>query len=363
MPTEAFPVRPTFDPLPRLTFALPGFNLLRLDLLRKTRNYAVWLIWLALANAASAQVCQNSGDMDASARASVEAAAKRYFDLSAKGDTGALKQNSIPAVAANFSGIEAAVKERQAALAGAQATIRPVFLLTADGTQPLARAEFLCGVFGPNGQTKDSAVFVLPNLPPGKYAVTILDVSGGKTPLTLTFVLQEIGGDWKLAGFFAADSQVAGHDAAWFLQRAHDFEAKSQKHNAWLYHREAIALSVPINFMSTRATDKLYEDAQAMQPSDVPANGSAVDLSYAGKTYRLTDIFPLPEGNDLDVVVKYQAADVSDTSRTFQENTAVIKALVAKYPELRDAFAGVVARAVDPSGRDYGTLLPMKDIK
>ena len=100
-----------------------------------------------------------------------------------------------------------------------------------------------------------------------------------------------------------------------------------------------------------------------MQPSDVPANGSAVDLSYAGKTYRLTDIFPLPVGNDLDVVVKYQAADVSDTSRTFQENTAVIKALVAKYPELRDAFAGVVARAVDPSGRDYGTLLPMKDIK
>jgi hypothetical protein len=41
----------------------------------------------------------------------------------------------------------------------------------------------------------------------------------------------------------------------------------------------------------------------------------------------------------------------------------VIKALVAKYPELRAAFAGVVARAVEPSGRDYGTLLPMKDVK
>jgi hypothetical protein len=41
----------------------------------------------------------------------------------------------------------------------------------------------------------------------------------------------------------------------------------------------------------------------------------------------------------------------------------VIKALVAKFPELREAFAGVVARAVAPSGRDYGTLLGMKDIK
>jgi hypothetical protein len=42
---------------------------------------------------------------------------------------------------------------------------------------------------------------------------------------------------------------------------------------------------------------------------------------------------------------------------------AVIKALVTKYPELRDAFAGVISRAVDPQGHDYGTLLPMKDIK
>jgi hypothetical protein len=40
-----------------------------------------------------------------------------------------------------------------------------------------------------------------------------------------------------------------------------------------------------------------------------------------------------------------------------------MKALVAKYPEFRDAFAGIVARAVEPSGRDYGSMLAMKDIK
>ena len=41
----------------------------------------------------------------------------------------------------------------------------------------------------------------------------------------------------------------------------------------------------------------------------------------------------------------------------------VIKALVTKYPEFRDAFDGVVVRAVEPSGKDYGAMLPMKDIK
>jgi hypothetical protein len=46
----------------------------------------------------------------------------------------------------------------------------------------------------------------------------------------------------------------------------------------------------------------------------------------------------------------------------YQTNVLVIKTLVAKYPEFRDAFDGVVARAVDPSGKDYGTLIMMKDV-
>jgi hypothetical protein len=248
-------------------------------------------------------------------------------------------------------------------LTGAKATVRPPFLLSVEGSEPLARAEFLCGVFGKSGQTKDSAEFVLPNLPPGKYGLTILDVNGAQDARTLTLVLQQAGADWKLAGFFPKSSQAAGHDTSWFTQRAGDFKGKAQNRNAWLYYREAIALSAPVDFMSTLATDQLYDEIQAAQPSDMPMNGNTVDISAGGKIYHLTEIFPLATGDDLDVEVKYQAADVSNTAHTFQENTAVIKALVAKFPEFRQAFAGVVARAVDPSGRDYGTLMAMKDIK
>ena len=345
MPAEAFPLG-TSEPTPR-----------------NRRRWQPWLWLLLLGAAAHAQTCQSAPDMDASIRAALESAAKRYFEMSARGDVAALKQNSIASVAASFAGIEAAVKENQAAFTGAKATVRSPFLLTADGPEPLARAEFLCGVFGPSGQTKDSAVFVLNNLPPGKYGVTILDVNGDQAALTLTLVLQQVGADWKLADFYAKSSQACGHDAAWFAQRARDFKTKGQNHNAWLYYREAIALSAPVDFMSTLATDKLYDETQAMQPSDVPANGNTVDISAGGKIYHFTAIFPLAVGNDFDVVVKYQSADVSNSARAFQENTAVIKTLVAKFPEFRQAFAGVVARAVEPSGRDYGSLMAMKDIK
>ena len=298
-------------------------------------------------------------------RTALESTAERYFQMSAHGDTAALRQNSIPALAANFGGIEAAVKDKdnEASFTGAHASPRPPFLLTADGPEPLPRAEFLCGVFGPSGQTSQSAVFVLSNLPVGKYGVVILDISGGKELRTLTLILQQAGTDWKLAGYYARSAEAAGHDGAWYEQKARDFKKKSENHNAWLFYCEAIALNSPVDFMSTLASDKLYDESQAVQPADMPINGSTVDLSAAGKTYRLNEIFPLAVGSDLDIAVKYASPDISNTQKTFQDNMAVIKALLVKYPELRGAFAGVVARAVAPSGQDYGSMLPMKDIK
>ena len=310
-----------------------------------------------------AQTCLSAGDMDAATRTALESAGRRYFEMAARGDIASLRQNAIPSLANDFSGVENAVKENQANFAGAQGTPRPPFLLQESGTAPAQRAEFFCGVFGASGQTANSAVFVISNLASGNYGIVIVDVPTSKGAYTLSFVLQQMGTDWKLGGFFARPAQVAGHDANWFIQQARAFKAKGQTHNAWFYYREAGELMAALPFMSTLATDKLYDEAQAAQPSDLPSNGP-IDLPAAGgKTYKVTTIFPLAVGNDLDVVVKYQYPDVSNTAQTFQDNITVIKALVAKYPELRDAFAGVVARAVEPSGRDYGTLLPMKDVK
>ena len=330
---------------------------------RGTRCVWLWLVVLVATASVHAQTCQSASDIDPAVRSALETTGKRYFDLAVRGDSATLQQNSIAAVAASFSGIEAAVKDNQAAFSGAHATVRPPFVLTLEGSAPLENAEFLCGVFGRSGQTSDSAVFMLHNLPPGKYGVAIIDAQGGQDPRTLTMILQQVGTDWKLAGFYARPVKVNGHDGAWFAQRAREFKVKGQTRNAWLYFREATTLSAPVDFMSTLVTDKLYDEMQTVLPSDLPVNGTTVDVSAGAKTYRVTEVFPLAVGNDLDVVAKYQAADVSNTAQTYQENMAVTKALLAKFPEFREAFAGVIVRAVEPSGRDYGSLLAMKDIK
>ena len=305
------------------------------------------------------ETCLTGGDMDEASRSALVNTAKQYFDFSAKGDSASLQQHAIASLASNFSGVENAVKENQPAFSSAQATPRPPFLLKAEGAAPLARAEFLCGVFGAQGQTANSAEFVIPNLPPGNYGLVTLDVASPKGAHTLTFVLQQSGNEWKLGGFYAKPSQISGHDGKWFAEQARAYKTKGQNHNAWFYYLEARELLVPVSFMYTQLTDKLYDEMQTVKPADLPP----ADLVGTGKTYKLTDLFPVVVGNDLDLVVKYQSADVSNSGQTFQDNIAVMKALLAKYPELREAFGGIVARAVEPSGRDYGSLMAIKDIK
>jgi hypothetical protein len=310
-----------------------------------------------------AQTCLTAGDMDEPTRTTLVSTAKRYFDMVAHGDSAALRQNSIASFASDFSGIETTVKDNQPNFAGVQPAPRSPFLLKVEGTAPLARAEFLCGVFGRTGQTADSAVFAIPSLPPGNYAVAILDVPSAKQPDTVSFVLQQEGKDWKIGGLYIKESQVAGHDANWFSDHARTFKTKGENRDAWFCYLEARDLAVPLRFMYTQLTDKLADESETVKPADLPADGNTVELAAPGKTFRLTALFPLIVGQDFDLVVKYQSADVSNTAQTFQDNTAVMKALLVKYPEFHDAFDGIVARAVEPSGRDYGSLLPMKDIK
>jgi hypothetical protein len=326
----------------------------------------IWLVLgllsLTVPAGVAAQTCLSGDDIEPSAKSVLETTSRKYFDLVAKGDVGSLRQNAIPSVAADFSGIETAVRDNQANFAGATATVRAAYALQAEGKEAFPRAEFLCGVFGKSGQTSNSAVFVLQNLPPGDYAVAILDVAA-KTPSTLSFVLQKLGNDWKFAGFYARSTQIAGHDGQWFANQAREFKSKGQNRNAWFYYLEARELLVPVPFMSTMVTDKIYDEMQTVQPTDLPAGGNTSDFVADGKTYKLTAAFLVGVGNDLDLVVKYATPDVSNANQTYQQNVSLIKALAAKFPELRSGFVAIVARGVEPSGRDYGTMTALKDVK
>jgi len=330
--------------------------------MHRKRRVLVLMVFLVLSLApvrAEAQTCTSASEMDQPTRSALDRRARQFFDYASEGDVFDLKQSAIPTLASSFGNIEGLVVDQRSVYSGAQATVRASYLLDASGAAPAARAEFLCGVWA----TPSWATFVINNLPPGRYGVVIQDVNTSKGKYALTMVLQQEGGAWKLAGYYSKPEELGGHDGQWFLAKAREYKAKGSNHDAWFYYLTAWDLTAPVDFMSTRALDKLSGEMQSVRPADLPTDDHPLTLAAGGRSFQVIYMSALPVGTDLDVMVKYRVPDVSDQQRAFDDNMAVIRAIVARYPEFRDAFAGVVARATELSGRDYGTLLAMKDVK
>jgi hypothetical protein len=308
---------------------------------------------------AAGEVCTTGEEIDAASRSAIERTARQYFGYAAAGDVFRLRESSIASLASSFGGIEAVVIDQKANLAAAQPVLRATYLLDAPGNAPIARAEFFCGVW----RTPQFAAFVIPNLPPGRYALVLQDANTPGGAYAVSMILREERGAWKLAGYYSRPAEVGGKNADWFLNKAREFKSKGQSYNAWFYYAMAWELTAPLDFMSTSPLDKLSEEMYAARPKDLPGGGPVDLAATGGRTYRITHMSALPVRGELHLLVRYQTPDVSNTQKTFDDNVVVITALVARYPEYREAFAGVVARAVEPSGRDYGTLLAMKDVK
>ncbi len=309
----------------------------------------------------SAQTCSTGPDLDASTKSAIDSAATQYLNMSKNGDVAGLKANAIPAITGAFSSIEQAVVTNKQYFAEGQATITGTYLLDASQEKAaLPRADFYCGI--QNGNSPDRVNFSITNLPPGRYAVVIQTVNG-KDPITLTLILQDIGGAWKLAGYYPRLDAIGGHDGEWYLTQARAYKAKGATHDAWLYYLTAWDLSAPVNFISTPKIDKIATEMQSARPSDLPSQEAPLTLTAGAKTFKVTEMAAVPIDNKLDLRIRYQNANAANSGIAFQDNMAVIKAIVAKYPEVREAFDSVIARAYDANGQEYGTLLPMKEVK
>jgi hypothetical protein len=315
----------------------------------------IFSVVTCLAAVVSAQTCHMAGDVDAATKASLDNAANQYLADIASGNTAALTAAATP----EFPNVAGVANEAKANLAGATGKVRWYFLLDNTQTKPGDRPEFYCGVIN----SPDRIGFSFPQLPPARFGVVVQDTTGGKLPYMVTWILQNVNSQWRIAGLIPKPDNIAGKTGLDFWKDARAAKTAGKLHTAYFDYVMADYLLRPTNLMSTPNLDKLADELQQATPNDVPTNGPIPLQAANGKSYQVTQIFPTPVDNKLVLVVKYSVPDVSNTTQAFQDNTAVISAVVAKWPELRDAFTSVVARATAPNGQDYGTLLEMKDIK
>jgi hypothetical protein len=309
---------------------------------------------------ARAASCKTQSQMTAAQRDALANAARTLVGEVQKGDVQALKANTIPEIAADFSGIGASVDTVQPLVAKATITVNSLFALDAS-TEPAGapRTDFFCG----------SPVVVLNfnGLPPGMYALAIVHATGVPKPQFISLVLAESADHrWMLGGFYPKAMLEAGHDGLWYWTSARKYAQKNMNLDAWFYYRTAASFLDPVDFLSSPNLDKLRHEEDQLKPSGLPGAKPLI-LNSEGSAFQVTSLDTTSELGGYDLELQYtpdsaQAALLRDPPMARKQVTQVMTALLALHPEFQEAFHGIWVHANQGSDSLFSLELPMDQI-
>ena len=325
----------------------------------------------------AAETCITQSQMNPAERDALAQAAASLASKIQASDATSVKSLTIAEFQQDFTGMSNEIASTAPKLSGAQAQVEQLYILdastltkTASGANP--DAQFFCSL----NQSPAEAQFLIPQLPPGKYAFAMVRMDSA-TPWRISFLLRQdmVSGQpqWLLAGLYPKPLTALGHDGLWYWKQARALStgtgAAKEPWNAWLYYQEAQSLLQPANFVASSHFDKLQAELGAAVPpaisGGIGADSPLVVKAADGTEFRFTalTVEDYRGGDKIDVAAHIKVDSVADNAATRKLNVAAISALVAAHPELRKAFHGVWVFADAPGQAPYATALAMNEIK
>lgn len=320
------------------------------------------LLPLAMTLPVLAVNCTTQSQMSEAQRTALEQTTRTLAANIQSGNTNAVREQTIAAVASQFGGIANSIQAIDASIQKAAITVDTLYLLDATDLKGPEETQFFCGIAG----SPLTVEITIPNLPPGKYAFALVHATGVPNPQQLSLVLaNDPAGStsWKLAGFFTKPMTLAGHDGLWFWRGARAMAAKKQMWGAWFYYQTAQLLLDPVDFLTSPNLQKLQRETEQARPDTLPGV-EPMRIMFNGQTLNVTDVHVGEFAGKMDLIVAYEGAPTQDPVAARAQVTAVMRTLLQQHPELRDAFHGLWVHASAPNRPDWFALeLPMDQIE
>lgn len=317
------------------------------------------MLWPSAARAVS---CTTQSQMTQADRSHYEQAARALGMQIQAGNAAAVRTNTVAAVAAQFDGVSASIERVSPLIQKGSLTVDSLYNLNAQDLKAGSdRADFFCSV-------PDSTLIVsvsIAQLPPGNYLLAVLHATGVDQPQQLSLILQNdpVGSQqWKLAGLYVRPLTAAGHDGVWYWSQARTYASRQQNWNAYFYYQTAAFLLNPADFFSSPNLEKLQKEAQTVRPAELPGSNPLV-LKAGNESLEITGMRTEGFQGGLDLIVNYKAKNVTDPAATRTQIIELMKALLARYPELRTAFHGLWVYAYNSNGQPFAIELPMNQIQ
>jgi hypothetical protein len=235
-----------------------------------------------------------------------------------------------------------------------------MYALNASDLKSPSDTQFFCDALQPVLHQE----ITISQLPPGNYALALARATGVKDPQQMAILMQQ-GTNWQMAGFFVRPLLLAGHDSLWYWKKARHFAQTGQNWNAHFYYAAALSLALPVDFLSTPNLQKLKSEMENVQVAGIPGNQPAVlhaGNQDGGQSFSITDMRPDGQLGQLDLAIRYTAADTRDPVASRTQILELMKALLAQHPELQDGFHGLWVFADAPGEQPFAIEQPMSAI-
>jgi hypothetical protein len=319
---------------------------------------------------ARGETCTTQSAMTDSDRNALANAARGMAEKVQADDAAGLQAVTIAEYAKNFGAIQGAVGNASAKVKGAALAVEQVYLLDASELKPgpdgkPGNAQFLCTL----NRSIAEADFSIPALPSGKYGFAIVEARGTATPWRLSFLMQQVQGQWQMAGFYPGAMTAAGHDGLWYWTQARTMAKSKEPWNAWLYYQQAEVLLNPSGLILSTHLEKLRNEQGTAAPpalsGGISAESPLVVKGADGAEYHFIGlgVDDSLAKDKIDVMARLKVDQLGDAVAARKRNTDAMSALVAAYPELRKGFHGVWILSEVPGQNPYATELAMNEIR
>jgi hypothetical protein len=339
---------------------------------------------LLVAAACPAETCTTQSQLKPVDRDSIANAARTLASKVQTNDIAGLRQQSVAEFAKDYTAMTSLVAGTSSKIASAALAVEQVYLLDATNLKTLADgtnqdAQFFCSL----NNSIAEATFLIPALPPGRYAFAQVIAQSAKSPWGLSFLLRQDSSSWSMAGFYPKSLTAAGHDGLWYWTQARDQVRAKHLWTGYLYYQQAQTLLQPVGFVGSTHLEKLHKEETSVAPPALSEGVSPemplVIKGQANSEFRITALTTDDSaGGDKLYVVVHLAPDPEPdaaapaSAKTHPKppvaaspkdrNATAMVALLAVYPELRQSFGGVWVFADAPGKSPFVTEQPMSEI-
>ncbi len=304
--------------------------------------------------------------MTAQQRTEIGTAAYALAAAVQAGDANRVRAATVTQYAGDANQAAFLVRSTAERVAGDQLAVTQVYLLDASARQAgdNSVAEFACALAGTVAETD----FGIAGLPPGRFAFAMVEARGAN-PWLLSFLLQQEGTAWKMAGFYPHARTAAGHDGLWYWSAARADAKGNQPWLAWVLYGEADQLLRPASFVSTGNLEKLRTEQRTAAPQVLGSGlNTQTPLSLegpGGTVYRVTELGTQTsdDGKALNLTMHVQVDGPALTGEAaIERNLKAARALLTAHPELREGFSNIWVIADAAGASPFVVQRPINEI-